>query len=368
MCLSWWTVRLHPGSQPVWLLLGGPCRLQSPAQLRPWPHCWLLLQGRRYWMVAEPCILAALFVTLSMLLPLAFPCTPTHCVIVQGQTEPTCPPGESQHMRCAPQSAAGLGCAPHTRTLLLLGQHVSRCSATAVRQAWLAHRCTGAGTLHSRWEAWPARLPGALAALRPSPAAGPGRCLLAVQAGRGGLPGAVHLQAGGRRLRVPSCAGRQQRAGLLQRAGHAHDGHRCRRPQLQAGQRLCRVQHGLAASACAIVHGLAPAQLPQGCCYGAELPEQHPEKPRPAALSRRALRAGEDAIRHLLSRGTHREFGYAAVCAMLATYFLGACWAAGSAIASGLFVPMLLIGSCVGRLAGLLCVDIAAAGGHGSPG
>ena len=28
----------------------------------------------------------------------------------------------------------------------------------------------------------------------------------------------------------------------------------------------------------------------------------------------------------------------------------GAVWAAGSAIASGLFVPMLLIGSCVGRL------------------
>ena len=78
--------------------------------------------------------------------------------------------------------------------------------------------------------------------------------------------------------------------------------------------------------------------------------------------------AGEDAIRHLLSRGTHREFGYAAMVVMLVTYFAGAAWAAGSAIASGLFVPMLLIGSCVGRLAGLLCVDIAAAGGRGSPG
>lgn len=51
---------------------------------------------------------------------------------------------------------------------------------------------------------------------------------------------------------------------------------------------------------------------------------------------------------------------------MLVVYFLGAVWAAGSAVASGLFVPMLLIGSCVGRIVGLVCVDVAAAGGHGS--
>ena len=77
--------------------------------------------------------------------------------------------------------------------------------------------------------------------------------------------------------------------------------------------------------------------------------------------------AGEDAIKHLLSRGTHREFGYGALVTMLVVYFLGAVWAAGSAVASGLFVPMLLIGSCVGRIVGLICVDVAAAGGHGSP-
>jgi len=81
---------------------------------------------------------------------------------------------------------------------------------------------------------------------------------------------------------------------------------------------------------------------------------------------RRRRRAGEDAIRHLLSRGTHREFGYAALVVMLVFYFGGAVWAAGSAIASGLFVPMLLIGSCIGRLVGLAAVDIAAAGGRGS--
>jgi chloride channel 7 len=51
---------------------------------------------------------------------------------------------------------------------------------------------------------------------------------------------------------------------------------------------------------------------------------------------------------------------------MLVFYFAGAVWAAGSAIASGLFVPMLLIGSCVGRIVGLMAVDFAAAGGRGS--
>ena len=42
--------------------------------------------------------------------------------------------------------------------------------------------------------------------------------------------------------------------------------------------------------------------------------------------------------------------------------------AAGSAIASGVFVPMLLIGACIGRLVGLVVVDIAAAHGAGSQG
>lgn len=42
--------------------------------------------------------------------------------------------------------------------------------------------------------------------------------------------------------------------------------------------------------------------------------------------------------------------------------------AAGSAISSGVFVPMLLIGACLGRLVGLVTVDIAAAHGAGSQG
>lgn len=69
------------------------------------------MQGRTGWRIAEPCILVALFVTLSLLLPLAFPCTPTHCIIVQGETTPRCPPGESDHMQCAPlQPARYLAC------------------------------------------------------------------------------------------------------------------------------------------------------------------------------------------------------------------------------------------------------------------
>ena len=51
---------------------------------------------------------------------------------------------------------------------------------------------------------------------------------------------------------------------------------------------------------------------------------------------------------------------------MLAWYFCGAVWAAGSAIASGLFVPMLLIGSCIGRIVGLVAIDYAASKGYGS--
>ena len=78
--------------------------------------------------------------------------------------------------------------------------------------------------------------------------------------------------------------------------------------------------------------------------------------------------AGGTAIRHLLTRGTHREFGYAALLVMLVHYFLGAAWVAGSAISSGLFVPMLVMGCLVGRLMGLAAVDIAAALGLGSPG
>lgn len=49
--------------------------------------------------MAEPCVIMAVFVTLGMLLPLAFPCTPTSCVVREGETEPSCPPGVTTHVK-----------------------------------------------------------------------------------------------------------------------------------------------------------------------------------------------------------------------------------------------------------------------------
>lgn len=68
---------------------------------------------------------------------------------------------------------------------------------------------------------------------------------------------------------------------------------------------------------------------------------------------------GDDAIKHLLSRGTHQRFNYGVLLTMLGWYFIGAALAAGSAISSGLFVPMLMMGALLGRLVGLATTDIA---------
>ncbi|KAL3159050.1 hypothetical protein ABBQ32_011048 [Trebouxia sp. C0010 RCD-2024] len=174
-----------------------------------------IIQGRRTWRMGEPLLIIAIFVSLSMLLPLAFPCTPTNCYIKQGDTKPYCPEGTSSNIR------------------------------RIVEEELPLYTCTDSYT------------------------------------------GA-------------SSSGNETRS------------------------------------------------------YN--------------ELATLMYVTGEDAIKHLLSRGTHREFGYAALVTMLVVYFLGAVWAAGSAIASGLFVPMLLIGSCIGRIVGLICVDMAASGGHGSPG
>ena len=49
--------------------------------------------------MAEPLVIIAVFVTLGMLLPLAFPCTPTSCVMREGESEPFCPPGVTSHVK-----------------------------------------------------------------------------------------------------------------------------------------------------------------------------------------------------------------------------------------------------------------------------
>ena len=71
------------------------------------------------------------------------------------------------------------------------------------------------------------------------------------------------------------------------------------------------------------------------------------------------ISSGDETIKHLVSRGAHRRFGYESLLVMFAWYFLGAAVAAGSAISSGLFVPMLMMGSITGRLVGLATTDIA---------
>jgi H+/Cl- antiporter ClcA len=63
-------------------------------------------------------------------------------------------------------------------------------------------------------------------------------------------------------------------------------------------------------------------------------------------------------LRSPVTCACHR-FGYHSLLTMLAWYFLGASVASGSAISSGLFVPMLMMGATIGRICGLATVDIA---------
>lgn len=44
---------------------------------------------------------------------------------------------------------------------------------------------------------------------------------------------------------------------------------------------------------------------------------------------------GEDGIKHLMSRGRHRFFGYSTLLVVLAWYGLGAAIVSGTAISSG---------------------------------
>lgn len=50
---------------------------------------------------------------------------------------------------------------------------------------------------------------------------------------------------------------------------------------------------------------------------------------------------GERAIRRLFSRETHMEFQFVPLLSVMSIYFFCACWSAGTAISSGLVVPML---------------------------
>ncbi|NWI10567.1 CLCB protein, partial [Crypturellus soui] len=67
---------------------------------------------------------------------------------------------------------------------------------------------------------------------------------------------------------------------------------------------------------------------------------------------------GKQGITYLFKRGTPGEFGYASLCSALAFYFILSCWTAGSAVASGLVIPMLYTGALYGRIIGLILVSI----------
>ncbi|KFV10616.1 Chloride channel protein D, partial [Tauraco erythrolophus] len=70
------------------------------------------------------------------------------------------------------------------------------------------------------------------------------------------------------------------------------------------------------------------------------------------------LENGKQGITYLFKRGTHEEFGYTSLCTALAFYFILSCWTAGSAVASGLVIPMLYTGALYGRIIGLILVSI----------
>ncbi|NWJ03136.1 CLCB protein, partial [Crypturellus undulatus] len=67
---------------------------------------------------------------------------------------------------------------------------------------------------------------------------------------------------------------------------------------------------------------------------------------------------GKQGITYLFKRGTPGEFGYASLCTALAFYFILSCWTAGSAVASGLVIPVLYTGALYGRIIGLILVSI----------
>ncbi|XP_076448834.1 chloride channel protein C-like [Babylonia areolata] len=66
----------------------------------------------------------------------------------------------------------------------------------------------------------------------------------------------------------------------------------------------------------------------------------------------------EHAVKQLFTRNTHQMFGYPSLVVGLVFYFLFVCWACGTSVASGILVPMLLIGSLYGRIVGLGMVSL----------
>ncbi|XP_046549442.1 chloride channel protein B-like [Haliotis rubra] len=66
----------------------------------------------------------------------------------------------------------------------------------------------------------------------------------------------------------------------------------------------------------------------------------------------------ETAVKHLFSRGTHIQFGYATLFTAFPYFFLAVCWSSGTSVSCGPLVPMLLIGSLYGRIVGVAMVSM----------
>ncbi|KAI8746592.1 chloride channel protein C [Biomphalaria glabrata] len=66
----------------------------------------------------------------------------------------------------------------------------------------------------------------------------------------------------------------------------------------------------------------------------------------------------DEAMKTLYLRNSHRMFNYGPLFATLAIYFIMVCWSAGTSVAAGILVPMLMIGALYGRILGLVLVDI----------
>ncbi|XP_069816153.1 chloride channel protein D-like isoform X2 [Dendropsophus ebraccatus] len=68
------------------------------------------------------------------------------------------------------------------------------------------------------------------------------------------------------------------------------------------------------------------------------------------------VKNGKHGIMLLYQRGTHEKFGLPPLFIALIFYFIISCWTAGTAAATGLFVPFLYTGALFGRIVGVIMV------------
>ncbi|KAM5157158.1 chloride channel protein D-like isoform 2-T2 [Mantella aurantiaca] len=68
------------------------------------------------------------------------------------------------------------------------------------------------------------------------------------------------------------------------------------------------------------------------------------------------VKNGKHGIMLLFQRGTHLKFGLPALLTALIFYFFFSCWTSGSAVSTGLVIPMLYTGALFGRIVGLIMV------------